>query len=115
MNSQEVWVTNDQHASYNNSRDETREFIWVYSGTMTQIYPGSFDGQLDDIGIWNRELDITEIGNLYGGSCQVYDTITVLDTIPYSVTDTLFIDVQLTSTNPLEFQNTIKGISKPNE
>jgi hypothetical protein len=43
----------------------------------------------------------------------VYDTITVLDTIPYSVTDTLFIDVQLTSTNPLQFQNTIKVYPNP--
>ena len=75
--------------------------------------PGSINGQMDDIGIWNRELDITEIGNLYGGSCQVYDTITILDTIPYSVTDTLYIDVNLTSTIPLVFENTIKVYPNP--
>ena len=68
---------------------------------------------MDDIGIWNRVLDITEIGNLYGGSCQVYDTITILDTIRYSVTDTLYIDVNLTSTIPLVFENTIKVYPNP--
>ena len=79
----------------------------------SQSNSGSINGEMDDLGIWNRVLDINEIGSLYGGSCQVYDTITILDTIPYSVTDTLFIDVQLTSTNPIQFQNTIKVYPNP--
>jgi hypothetical protein len=78
-----------------------------------QSNSGSINGEMDDLGIWNRVLDITEIGNLYGGSCQVYDTITILDTIRYSVTDTLYIDVNLTSTIPLVFENTIKVYPNP--
>ena len=79
----------------------------------SQSNSGSITGEMDDVGLWNRVLDITEIGNLYGGSCQVYDTITILDTIRYSVTDTLYIDVNLTSTIPLVFENTIKVYPNP--
>ncbi len=109
VNSQEVWVTENVLTTIHFGPGISMGLLWYNDPN----YPGSFNGQLDDIGIWNRQLDITEIGNLYGGSCQVYDTITVLDTIPYSVTDTLFIDVQLTSTNPLQFQNTIKVYPNP--
>ena len=84
LNDSLVWVTNNQHPfPINVMRPEIHFGLYWYNDP---IYPGSFDGQLDDIGIWNRELDITEIGNLYGG---------------------------LTSTNPLEFQNTIKVYPNP--
>ena len=74
---------------------------------------GDFHGNIDDVGIWDRVLTSSEVSMIYNGNCTQYDTITVLDTIPYSVTDTIFIDVQLTSINPLQFQNTIKVYPNP--
>ncbi len=86
---------------------------------------GYIIGNIDDVGIWDRELTSSEVSMIYNGNCTQYDTIiitdtiqyndttTILDTIPYSVTDTIFIDVQLTSTNPLQFQNTIKVYPNP--
>ena len=59
----------------------TEIYFGLYNSLTT--FPGSFNGQLDDIGIWNRVLDINEIGSLYGGSCQVYDTITIFSKISH--------------------------------
>jgi len=111
LNNSLVWITNNQHPSFPNNVMGTEIYFGLYYSLAT--FPGSFNGQLDDIGIWNRVLDINEIGSLYGGSCQVYDTITILDTIRYSVTDTLYIDVNLTSTIPLVFENTVKVYPNP--
>jgi len=52
-----------------------------------------FSGNIDDIAIWKRALDSTEIQNLYSGSaCTYYDTvttqITVYDTIITQIFDT---------------------------
>jgi hypothetical protein len=58
-----------------------------------------FKGNLDDIGIWNRALDSTEISNLYNGNiCYQYIT----------VTDTLIINTNLTGFDPVTYENTIK-------
>ena len=60
---------------------------------------GRMIGLLDDIGIWNRALDSSEISNLYNGNiCYQYIT----------VTDTLIINTNLTGFNPVNYQNTIK-------
>jgi hypothetical protein len=60
---------------------------------------GYFDGNLDDIGIWNRTLTEQEILNLYGaGICYQYIT----------VTDTLLINTNITGFNPVSYENTIK-------
>jgi len=59
----------------------------------------SFNGKLDDIGIWNRALTQQEITNLYnGGIC--YQSVTV--------TDTLRINTTITGFNPVTYQNSIK-------
>ena len=63
-----------------------------------------FNGQIDDIGIWNRALTQQEISNLYNGNI-CYQTI--------SVTDTLIINVNRTSYNPLAYTNTIKVYPNP--
>ena len=66
-----------------------------------QVWPngGIFNGKLDDIGVWNRALTITEINDLYNGNlCYQYIT----------VTDTLLINTTLTGFNPVTYQNTIK-------
>jgi hypothetical protein len=60
---------------------------------------GRFNGKLDDIGIWNRALDSAEVAALYNGNI-CYQTITV--------TDTLLINTNITSYNPVTYENTIK-------
>jgi len=84
------------------------------------------DAKIDDIGIWNRALDSTEIQQLYTGTSlqdtcayydttyvtvydtiAVYDTITHYDTVLVSVTDTLIINVELTGVAPPNNTNTL--------
>jgi len=66
--------------------------------------PYFFNGKLDDIGIWNRALTQQEITNLYNGNI-CFKSITV--------TDTLVINVNRTSYNPLAYANTIKVYPNP--
>jgi len=67
---------------------------------------GNWGGYLDDIAIWNRALTQNEITQLYTGSpCVNYQVITV--------TDTLIINANLTSVNPVTFQNAIKVYPNP--
>jgi hypothetical protein len=68
-------------------------------GAWWQNMPQWFNGKIDDIGIWNRALDSTEISNLYNGNI-CYQDITV--------TDTLIINANLTGFNPVTYENTIK-------
>ncbi len=59
-----------------------------------------FTGNLDDIGIWNRALDSTEVAALYNANI-CYQLVTV--------TDTLLINTgSITGFNPLSYENTIK-------
>jgi hypothetical protein len=58
-----------------------------------------FNGILDDIGIWNRALTQQEITDLYNGNI-CYQTV--------SVTDTLFINTNITGFNPITYENTIR-------
>jgi len=63
-----------------------------------------WDGTIDDVGYWNRELTPSEIVQIYNtGLC--YQTITV--------TDTLIINAQITGFNPIAYQNTIKIFPNP--
>lgn len=62
------------------------------------------DGQLDDIGIWNRALTPNEVNILFTtGIC--FQTVTV--------TDTLIINANLTGFNPVAYQNSIKVYPNP--
>jgi hypothetical protein len=64
----------------------------------------NFKGKLDDIRIYNRVLNTSEISALYNeGLC--YQTITV--------TDTLLINTNITGFNPVTYQNTIKVWPNP--
>jgi hypothetical protein len=78
----------------------------IFGGlTSSPGYPNIFfTGDLDDIGIWNRALDSTEIANLYNGNI-CYQTITV--------TDTLLINMGITGFNPVTYNNTIKIFPNP--
>ena len=59
-----------------------------------------YDGQIDDIGIWNRALTQQEITDLYNANI-CYQLVTV--------TDTLLINTgSITGFNPLSYENTIK-------
>ena len=113
----------DMETNVNNSSNYNNIVGFAF-GTATWKEEGAeyFNGKLDDIGIWNRALDSTEIQNLYSGSaCTYYDTVTVIvyDTITYydtvlvSVTDTLIIDVTLTGITPPNNTNTIKVYPNP--
>ena len=63
-----------------------------------------FSGELDDIGIWNRALTQQEITDLYNANI-CYQTVTV--------TDTLIINTNTVSFNPITYQNTIKIFPNP--
>lgn len=63
-----------------------------------------YNGNLDDIRIYNRPLDSAEVHSLYNeGIC--YQNITV--------TDTLLINTTITGFNPVTYQNTIKVWPNP--
>lgn len=89
-----------------------------------------YKGKLDDIGIWNRTLDSTEINQLYTGTVSqdictyfdtisvydtiaVYDTLTYYDTVQIAVTDTLIIDILLTGVAQPNNAKTIKVYPNP--
>jgi hypothetical protein len=63
-----------------------------------------FKGLIDDIGIWNRALNQQEITDLYNGHICFMNI---------TVTDTLLINMGITSFNPLTYKNTIKIYPNP--
>jgi hypothetical protein len=63
-----------------------------------------YEGQSDDIGIWNRALTQEEITNLYNGNI-CFETVTV--------TDTLLINMGIVGYNPITYSNTIKIFPNP--
>ncbi len=71
----------------------------LHFGNKAQLTFQFFNGKIDDIGCWNRNLTQQEITGLYNGNI-CYQTITV--------TDTLLINTNLTGFNPVTYQNTIK-------
>jgi hypothetical protein len=78
-----------------------------------------YDGQLDDIGIWNRALTADEVQQLYTlNACTftVYDTthVTIYDTVSVlvSTTDTLIINTLITSVEPAQ-ENTFLVYPNP--
>jgi hypothetical protein len=73
--------------------------------TFNQQNPSYYNGQLDDIGIWNRALTPQEITQLFNQN-QCTTNITV--------TDTLIINVgQLSYTNPVTYANNITIYPNP--
>ncbi len=87
--------------------------ILINTGNLYKVFFGapytnpsgnSFNGKLDDIGIWNRALTEQEITNLYNGNI-CFETV--------RVTDTLVINVNRTGYNPITYSNTIKVYPNP--
>lgn len=63
-----------------------------------------FKGKIDDVRIYNKELTTTEINELYNENvCRVN----------LSVTDTLFINANITSYNPILFDINLKAYPNP--
>lgn len=84
---------------------------WFFGKEFTTPGGGSsgytnryLNGCLDDIGIWNRALTTQEISDLYNANI-CYQTVTV--------TDTLVINTNITSYNPITYMNTIKVYPNP--
>ncbi len=76
-------------------------------GKLFYLQPGvptNYKGTIDDFGFWNRALTQQEITDLYNGNI-CYQTITV--------TDTLLINMSISSFNPVTFNNTIKIFPNP--
>jgi hypothetical protein len=63
-----------------------------------------FNGEIDDIGIWNRVLTEEEIQNLYNANI-CYDHVTV--------TDTLIINFNMTGFNPVTYEHSIEIYPNP--
>jgi hypothetical protein len=73
-------------------------------GNESNILSRYFDGDLDDIGLWNRALTQEEITDLYNANlCYEYIT----------VTDTLIINLGPMGFNPVTYQNTILMYPNP--
>ncbi len=53
----------DTHQWTGNSGQSTNPYLWQIGG----LYDDWFKGNLDDIGVWNRELTSEEVKNLYDG------------------------------------------------
>jgi len=96
----------------NNSPVLFGKAIWAADGNL-------FQGNLDDIGIWERALNANEIQQLYTlNACTftIYDTVTVTeivyDTVSISTTDTLIIETLITSIEPAQ-ENTFLVYPNP--
>ena len=77
---------------------------------------GYFNGLIDDVGVWRRELNAMEVYKLFkAGGCTAYDTIftNVSDTVLLTVTDTLIIDVNFIGFNPVQFEHSVKAYPNP--
>lgn len=72
----------------------------IGAGGLSQF----FKGKLDDVRIYNRALDSTEVTALYNENI-CFQTVTV--------TDTLIINANLTGFNPVTYQNSIKIYPNP--
>jgi uncharacterized protein (TIGR02145 family) len=53
----------DTHLGTGNSGESSNPYLWQIGG----LYNDWFKGNLDDIGVWNRELTSEEVKNLYDG------------------------------------------------
>jgi hypothetical protein len=123
-NGQLITSTPTPNLSFNSSQYEN------YTIGTEDTFIQFFDGKIDDVGIWNRALDSTEIKQLYTGTVSqdictyfdtisvydtiaVYDTLTYYDTVQIAVTDTLIIDILLTGVAQPNNAKTIKVYPNP--
>jgi hypothetical protein len=102
-----IYVDGQLNNSANYTYNTSGQFNYI--GKSNDLNQGGanqyfFNGLIDDVGFWNRELLASEVNQLYtSGIC--YETITV--------TDTLIINANLTGFNPVTYQNSIKIFPNP--
>jgi hypothetical protein len=85
------------------------EYMTIGAGIIqTGEHVGYFNGIIDEVRVYTKALTIKEIYSIYDYNHCVQ---TVYDSI--SVTDTLIIDIELTSINPPDNKNTIKIYPNP--
>jgi hypothetical protein len=73
-------------------------------GQGTGANQNYFNGKIDDVRIYNRTLNTTEVNSLYNeGIC--FQSVTI--------TDTLLINMGITGYNPISYNNTIKIFPNP--
>ena len=78
--------------------------LWIGSQASQYTTVKTFNGKIDDIGIWNRALTEDEINNLYNANI-CYQNITV--------TDTLVINTGILSYNPVTYNSTVTIYPNP--
>lgn len=93
-------ASTSQIGSYTSNVGNTELII----GTDRNLLYDFYEGNIDDIGIWNRALTQQEITDLFNANI-CYQTITV--------TDTLLINMGITGFNPVTYNNTIKIYPNP--
>lgn len=92
-------TTNIIHNITNSNQAEIGSQVAPISGVI-----GCFNGLIDDIRLYNRAINLNEISALYNENI-CYQSV--------NVTDTLFINANLTGFNPISFQNSIKIYPNP--
>lgn len=93
-------VTSDNNIRTDDWIRPTDGDLYIGSNSVT----GFFKGDIDDIRIYNRALDKSEISTLFNENI-CYQSVTV--------TDTLVITANFTSFNPVTYANTIKVFPNP--
>lgn len=76
----------------------------IISSSKFYLPQGNYSGLIDDVRIYNRAINSTEITSLFNESL-CYQNITV--------TDTLLINTSITGFNPVTYKNTIKVWPNP--
>jgi hypothetical protein len=95
------FISSHTHSSYLTSVDGLNKII---IGATRSAASRFFKGAIDDIRVYNRELTSTEVESIYNeGKCVKY----------ISVTDTLIINLNLLSSEPLNYKNQIKIYPNP--
>ncbi|MDP2175044.1 MAG: LamG-like jellyroll fold domain-containing protein [Bacteroidota bacterium] len=95
------FISSHTHTSFLTSVDGLDDVI---IGATRSAASRFFKGHIDDIRIYNRELTSTEVELIYNeGKCVKY----------ISVTDTLIINMNLLSSEPLKHKNSIKVYPNP--
>jgi hypothetical protein len=99
QNSLKFIIDNVMDASFLNAQNPLSFNGLRAIGARNNGLAGYFNGNIDDIGIWNRALTDQEISDLYNANI-CYEHVTV--------TDTLVINTGITGYNPVTYKNTLK-------
>ena len=99
-----IYVNADLVSSDDGFSNGQQNTVEPFIGRSINSLNNFFSGKIDDVRVYNRALDSTEVSTIYDESL-CYETITV--------TDTLIINANITGYNPVVFNNTIKVYPNP--